>query len=38
MAEWKWRYSRIAGVMYGPIPVGIIVVAIGLIAYYASQS
>jgi len=26
--DWKWRYSLATGIMYGPIPVGIIVVAI----------
>lgn len=26
--RWAWRYSPLAGVMYGPIPVGIIVVAV----------
>ena len=26
--EWKWHYSRWTGVMYGPVPVGIIVVVI----------
>jgi hypothetical protein len=35
--QWRWRYSPLVGVMYGPIPVGIIVVAIGFIAYYATQ-
>jgi hypothetical protein len=35
---WRWHYSRWVGVMYGPIPVGVIVVAIGLIIYYASQN
>lgn len=25
---WKWRYSPWTGIMYGPIPIGIIVVAI----------
>jgi len=31
--EWKWRYSRWTGVMFGPIPVGIIVVFIGSVIY-----
>jgi hypothetical protein len=26
--EWKWRYSIWTGVMYGPIPVGIIAAVI----------
>lgn len=34
---WKWSYSRWLGIMYGPIPVGVIVVGIGLIIYYAAQ-
>jgi hypothetical protein len=33
--EWKWRYSRFVGVMYGPIPVGIIVVVVGWLIYMA---
>ena len=35
--EWRWRYSQWVGVMYGPIPVGIIVVAIGYALYYSSK-
>ena len=35
--EWKWSYSRWTGVMYGPIPVGIIVVGIVAIIYYSSK-
>lgn len=34
---WGWRYSPFVGVMYGPIPVGIIVVAIGGLIYLAAQ-
>ena len=34
---WSWHYSRFVGVMYGPIPVGIIVVAIGGLIYLATQ-
>jgi len=37
MSEWKWSYSRWTGVMYGPIPVGIIAVAIGVAIYYGSR-
>lgn len=33
-AEWKWRYSPWTGIMYGPVPVGIIVVAILFIVYF----
>jgi hypothetical protein len=32
--NWKWSYSRLIGVMYGPIPVGVIVVAAGFAIYY----
>jgi hypothetical protein len=28
MSQWKWRYSRWTGVMYGPVPVGVIVAVI----------
>jgi len=31
---WKFSYNRFVGIMYGPIPVGIIIVGIGLIIYY----
>ena len=31
--QWSWRYSPLAGVMYGPIPVGIIVVAVCGVVY-----
>ena len=31
--EWKWRYSMWTGIMYGPIPVGIIFVATVLVGY-----
>jgi hypothetical protein len=32
---WHWHYSRWAGVMYGPIPVGVIAVVTGLVIYYS---
>jgi hypothetical protein len=32
---WKWHYSYLGGIMYGPIPVGLIVVVILLIVYLA---
>jgi len=35
--QWRWHYSPFAGVMYGPIPVGIIVVGIGFLIYYGSR-
>lgn len=35
--EWKWSYSKWVGVMYGPVPVGVIVVAVIAIAYYGSK-
>lgn len=31
---WKWGYSRWIGITYGPIPVGIIIAVIILIAVY----
>lgn len=31
--DWKWRYSLLTGIMYGPIPVGIIIVAILIVGY-----
>lgn len=34
---WSWRYSPLVGVMYGPIPVGIIVVVICGMIYMATQ-
>lgn len=33
MNDWHWHYSRWFGVMYGPIPVGIIAVVIGVIIW-----
>jgi hypothetical protein len=36
-SQWRWRYSRWTGIMYGPIPVGIIAVAIGYFIYYSSR-
>ncbi len=35
--EWRWRYSPWVGIMFGPIPVGIIVVVIGYALYYSSK-
>ena len=32
--QWEWSYSMMTGIMYGPIPVGIIVVAILGAVYY----
>lgn len=37
MSGWKWSYSRWVGVMYGPIPVGVILVAIGAVVYYSME-
>lgn len=34
---WKWSYSKMFGVMYGPVPVGIIVVVNGASAYYGTR-
>ena len=33
--QWRWSYNRWIGVMYGPIPVGIIVVGVGAGVYFA---
>lgn len=30
--EWKWSYSKWVGIMYGPIPVGLLIVIPILIA------
>lgn len=35
--EWRWRYSPWVGIMFGPIPVGIIVVVIGYALYYSNK-
>jgi hypothetical protein len=29
--EWEWRWSPYTGIMYGPIPVGLIFLGIGFI-------
>ena len=34
-SDWTWRYSMWTGIMYGPIPVGIILVLIAAVAYLA---
>ena len=36
-APWKWGYSRWVGIHYGPIPVGIIIAVIILIAYSSNN-
>ncbi len=33
--KWEWSYSRWVGVMYGPVPVGVIVVVLGYGGYLA---
>jgi hypothetical protein len=33
--EWKWSYSIFFGIMYGPIPVGVIVVVLLAAIYFA---
>ncbi len=35
--QWKWRYSALTGIMYGPVPVGIIVVVFFGLIYFATQ-
>ncbi|MHC4886945.1 MAG: hypothetical protein ACYTGH_17860 [Planctomycetota bacterium] len=32
-SNWEWHYSRWTGVMYGPIPVGVIVVGVAYLGY-----
>lgn len=34
---WSWHYSRLVGVMYGPIPVGIIAVVVCGLIYGLTQ-
>jgi hypothetical protein len=34
MSEWKWSYNRWIGIMYGPIPVGVIIVGILVVVFY----
>jgi hypothetical protein len=31
---WKWRYSVLGGLMYGPIPVGLIILLIAVLLYF----
>jgi hypothetical protein len=33
-AQWEWRYSGWTGIMYGPVPVGLIVAVILIIIYF----
>ena len=35
--DWRWRYSPYVGVMFGPIPVGIIAVVIIYALYYSNK-
>jgi hypothetical protein len=35
--KWSWSYSRWIGIMYGPIPVGVILVVVGLGVYYGTR-
>ena len=37
MNGWRWKYSRWFGVMYGPVPVGWIVVLGGVAVYSLTQ-
>lgn len=34
-ARWKWEYTLLTGIMYGPIPVGFIIIIIFMFIYYA---
>lgn len=33
-SEWRWHYSFWTGIMYGPIPVGIIIVLLAAGGYF----
>lgn len=35
--KWRWHYSKAIGIMYGPIPVGIIVVVVGGLIYLSAR-
>jgi hypothetical protein len=35
---WKFSYNRFIGIMYGPIPVGLILVGIAAIIYFVYAS
>lgn len=35
--KWGWSYSKWVGIMYGPIPVGVILVVVGAGVYYGMQ-
>ncbi len=35
--KWGWSYSPWVGIMYGKIPVGIILVVIAAAAYYGTR-
>ena len=32
---WNWHYSAWTGIMYGPIPVGIILLVVAAVVYFA---
>lgn len=36
-SQWRWPYSRWMGIMYGPIPVGVIVVGVGVVVWSLAQ-
>lgn len=36
MSDWRWRYSAWTGIMYGPVPVGLIVGGVVLVIYLAT--
>jgi hypothetical protein len=34
-SEWRWHWSPLFGVMYGPVPVAIVAVVCGVAVYFA---
>lgn len=32
--KWRWRYDRWVGIMWGPLPVGLLIIAVGFTALY----
>lgn len=36
--KWSFSWNPLIGIMYGPIPVGLILVGIGLVVYFTMGS
>jgi hypothetical protein len=32
---WKWHWNPMIGIMFGPIPVGLLIVLAGAVVYFA---